>query len=294
MKQQGHFLLMKRSEFRDWLQKQSITRSISKLQVHHTASPNYNTRNISNGIAQQDAFACLEGMRNFHVNINKWRATGQNITIMEDGRIAISLDRDLNQVPAGIANQNSGWICIEIIGNFDANQDVMTAKQQQSVVHVYACLCDKLSIPVNTDHIAYHAWFTSSGIRLPDYSPGKSSKTCPGTSFWNHGNTVAAANKGFIPSIRSELERLQNKGTVGQPMNADDKKSFDELKDQIANITQKSTMPHIPAYAEQAINALSKMKDKNGNPVLNTVSGRSQDFYDIMTVLFRAGMFVEK
>ncbi|WP_339157312.1 peptidoglycan recognition family protein [Paenibacillus sp. FSL W8-0186] len=294
MKQQGHFLLMERSEFRDWLQKQTITRSISKLQVHHTASPNYTTRKKSNGIAHQDAFACLEGMRNYHVNTNKWRATGQNITIMEDGRIAISLDRDLNQTPAGIVNQNSGWICMEIIGNFDAHHDVMTAEQQRSVVHVYACLCDKLSIPIDTHHIAYHAWFTSSGIRLPDYTPGLSAKTCPGTSFWGHGNTVAAANQGFIPAIRQELERLQHNETVEQPMTADEKQAFDELKKQVASLTLKAALPHIPAYAQPAIDELSKMKDKNGNPVLNTVHGRSQDFYDTLTILFRAGVIAQK
>lgn len=294
MKQQGHFLLMERSEFRGWLQQQTITRSISKLQVHHTASPNYATRKKKNGVAEQDAFACLEGIRNYHINTNKWRATGQNITIMEDGRIAISMDRDLNQTPAGIANQNSGWICIEILGNFDAKHDVMAAEQRRSVVHVYACLCHKLSIPVNTSHIAYHAWFTSTGLRLPDYILGKSSKTCPGTSFWGHGNTVAAANKGFIPAIREELRRLQTENTEEQPMTADEKKTLDELRKQVENLTQKSAMQHIPAYAQSAINALSKMKDKSGKPVLNTAHGRSQDFYDIVTVLFRAGVFEEK
>ncbi|MFD3258766.1 N-acetylmuramoyl-L-alanine amidase [Paenibacillus lentus] len=290
MKQQGHFLLMNRSEFRDWLQKQKITRSINKLQVHHTASPNYATRKMKNGVAQQDPFTCLEGMRNYHVYTNKWRATGQNMTIMEDGRVAISLDRDLNQTPAGITNQNHGSICIEIIGNFDKNNDVMTNEQQQSIVHVYACLCEKLSIPVNTSHIVYHAWFTSSGIRLSDYTPGKSSKTCPGTNIWGQGNTVATANKGFIPAIKQELERLKNE-TVDQPMTANEKKAFEELKEQVASLNRKSIMQDIPDYAQPAIDALSKMKDKNGNPVLNTINGRSKDFYDIITVLFRAGLF---
>ncbi|WP_433945252.1 hypothetical protein [Paenibacillus sp. SN-8-1] len=95
MKQQGHFLLLERSEFRDWLKKQAVTRKINQLHVHHTASPNYSTRRIINGVAQQDHFVCLEGMRNFHVNPEGWSATGQNITIFEDGKIAISLDRDL-------------------------------------------------------------------------------------------------------------------------------------------------------------------------------------------------------
>ncbi|MFD3261843.1 N-acetylmuramoyl-L-alanine amidase [Paenibacillus lentus] len=205
----GNFLLLETHEFRGWLQKQKITRAITKLQVHHTASPNYTTRKMKNGIAQQDVFACLEGMRNYHINTQKWSATGQNITIMEDGRIAISLDRDLNKTPAGIAGANTGALCVEIIGNFDRGGDTMTAAQRQAVAHVYACLADKLNIPINTAHIVYHAWYTAQGSRLPDYTPGRSSKTCPGTNFWGDGNTVAAANKGFIPAIKQELERLR-------------------------------------------------------------------------------------
>ncbi len=287
----GNFLLLETHEFRSWLQKQKITRTITKLQVHHTASPNYTTRKMKYGVAQQDVFTCLEGMRNHHVNTNKWRATGQNITIMEDGRIAISLDRDLNQTPAGITGNNTGAVCIEILGNFDRGGDTMTSAQKQAVIHLYACLADKLNIPINTAHIVYHAWYTAQGVRLADYTPGRSSKTCPGTNFWGQGNTVAAANKGFIPAIKQELERLKRNETVDQPMTANEKKAFEELKEQVASLNRKSIMQDIPDYALPAIDALSKMKDKNGNPVLNTINGRSKDFYDIITVLFRAGLF---
>lgn len=217
----GNFLLLETHEFRDWLKKQKITRNINKLQVHHTASPNYTTRKIKNGIAQQDVFTCLEGMRNHHINTNKWNATGQNITVMEDGRIAISLDRDINKTPAGIAGANTGALCIEIIGNYDRGWDTMTSAQKQAVVHLYACLADKLNIPINTSNIVYHAWYTAQGDRLADYTPGRSSKTCPGTNFWGDGNTIAAANKGFILAIKAELQRIQKGGDTV----ADDKKA---------------------------------------------------------------------
>lgn len=221
MIQKGNFLLMEKSEFKDWLDKQKITRTINKLQVHHTASPNYATRKMANGIAQQDHFRCLEGMRDFHVKENGWSATGQNLTIFEDGCVALSLDRDLNQTPAGIGYANSGMICIENIGNFDINGDKMTNKQREAIVHVYACLANKLNIKVNTDNIVYHAWYKADGTRLSDYIKGQSKKTCPGTAFFGDGNTIAAAKKSFLPLIQTELDRLNKKSEPLPPASPD-------------------------------------------------------------------------
>ncbi|MNN10068.1 N-acetylmuramoyl-L-alanine amidase [compost metagenome] len=199
---------MDRSEFRPWLAAQKISRTISKLQVHHTASPNYTTRRIVNGVAQQDHFEALEGMRNFHVNKNGWSATGQNITTFEDGKIAISLDRDLNSIPAGIAGANTGALCIENLGNFDNGGDTMTDAQRETIVHLYACLCEKLGITPGSSTLVYHAWYTATGAWMGDYEAGKSSKTCPGTAFWGDGNTKSAALKGFIPAVATELSKL--------------------------------------------------------------------------------------
>ncbi|WP_091014562.1 N-acetylmuramoyl-L-alanine amidase [Paenibacillus amylolyticus] len=209
MIQKGNFLLLDIEEFRPWLQKQKITRSIDRLQVHHTASPNYTTRQLSNGFAKQDIWKCLEGMRTYHLS-QGWSGTGQNITVTESGQIAISLDRDLNKTPAGIAGSNSGAICIEIIGNFDNGGDTMTDNQKQSVIHLYACLAEKLSLSINTDTIVYHAWYApKTGTRLSDFILGKSSKTCPGTNFWGDGNSIAAAKKNFLPQIQTELNKLK-------------------------------------------------------------------------------------
>ena len=128
---------------------------------------------------------------------------------MEDGKVAISLDRHLNRVPAGIRLNNSGAICIEIIGQFDKNCDTMTESQRESVTHVYACLAEKFKLSINTDTIVYHSWFTRSGLRLKDYTPGVSSKSCPGTAFWEMV-TPLSAKKGFLPAIQKELNRLIN------------------------------------------------------------------------------------
>ncbi|WP_145413285.1 peptidoglycan recognition family protein [Paenibacillus xylanexedens] len=218
MIQQGNFLLLDINEFRTWLQKQKVTRRIKGLQVHHTGSPNYSTRKMINGIAQQDHFACLEGMRNYHINTNKWKATGQHITLFEDGKVGVSLDRDLNMTPACIYNNNAGYVGIEIIGCFDKGADTMTEVQRKATIHLYAALCERFYVPVNTDKIVYHAWFTASGTRLEDYTPGKSSKSCPGTAFFGDGNTIGTANKNFLPQVKAELNRLRNNISNATPI----------------------------------------------------------------------------
>ncbi|WMT42861.1 peptidoglycan recognition family protein [Paenibacillus sp. D2_2] len=231
----GNFILMETSEFRPWLTNQKITRSITKLQVHHTWLPNYSTR------LNQDHFKCLEGIRNSHL-ANGWSGTGQNITVFEDGKIAISLDRDLNKVPAGISGANTGALCIEIIGNFDIGGDTITSAQKQAVTHVYACLSDKLNITINTDNIVYHAWYTPSGSFLGDYDKNKSSKTCPGTNFWGDGNTKAAANKGFIKALKDEYERLKNGGDEVT------KAEFEALEKRVAAIEEANKLITAPKW----------------------------------------------
>lgn len=158
----GNFLLMEKSEFRDWLKQQAITRPIQYLQVHHTYLPNYSTRK------NQDPFKCLEGMRNSHL-ASGWNDIGQNFTILETGQIAYSLGRGLNVTPAGIKGANTGALCIEIVGNFDIGGDKMSDKQKESVIHLYACLAEKLKIPIDTNHILYHHWYDLETGRRLDY-----------------------------------------------------------------------------------------------------------------------------
>ncbi|WP_211750403.1 peptidoglycan recognition family protein [Paenibacillus sp. Marseille-Q4541] len=317
MIQKGNFLLLDKSEFREWLKKQNVARPIEYLQVHHTYLPNYTTRR------NQDPFKCLEGMRNSHLS-QGWAATGQNISVLEDGRIAISLDRNLNRIPAGIKGFNSKCICVEIVADFNVGGDKITELQKESVVHLYACLAEKFNIPINTTHIVYHAWVSVTGERLSDYIPGRSSKTCPGTAFWGDGNTIAAANKNFIPQIKAEYQRLTNPVVKDedQPMTKEEKLAFDELQatvkslskqleslvnskdvlkkgsqeqgsyikkvdERVAKLESLNSLPAPPSYAQTAIDHFEKSYDKDGNQVLNTPDGRSKVFYDIATIMYR-------
>lgn len=205
-----HFLIMTREEFRPWLQKQAINRAISRLQVHHTWSPAY--KDIKPG-GELDR---LKSMRNFHMNTNGWKEIGQNITTFPSGLIAISRGRDLNQIPAGIAGANTGAICIENLGNFDSGGDTLSDEHKATIVHLYAALAEKLRLPIDAEHLPYHAWYTSKGAWIGDYERGRSAKTCPGTNFFGAGNTRKAAEGSFLPAVRAEYARMTT-GSVSFP-----------------------------------------------------------------------------
>lgn len=234
-----------------------------------------------NGIAKQDVWKCLEGMRNFHLS-QGWSGTGQNITVLEDGRIAISLDRDLNETPAGIKGANTGALCVEIVGNFDLGGDAMTDSQRQAVIHLYACLAVKLNIPVDTSHIVYHAWYTASGMWIGDYKKGQSSKTCPGTIFFRVGNTKAAAEISLIPAVKIEIERIKNGGE--EPMTVEEKKQMEELKATVESqakwiAAQKAKEKmECPKWAEEAYEYYKEyISDRTG----------SYDFWRYLTISYR-------
>ncbi|MBT2759828.1 hypothetical protein [Paenibacillus sp. ISL-20] len=153
-----------------------------------------------------------------------------------------------------------------------------------------------------------------------------SRKTCPGTAFFGDGNTVAAAKKGFLPAIQKELNRLVNNiKEDDEPMTSSEKQEFEklqqtvkELKNELSALTNSKdvlkngiqeqgasiknvkerveSLEHkhvmdIPSYAKEAVEALTNLKDQCGNPVVNTPKGRSADFYSLVTVLYRAGVF---
>lgn len=124
---------------------------------------------------------------------------------------------------------------------------------------------------------------------MRDFTPGKSSKTCPGTDFWGDGNTVAAAKKNFLPQIQEELNRLkgQNKNISkgDQPMTIQEQADFQALQEQVKQLTSKLSMDKIPEWAMEACVAA-----KNAGAV-DTTSGGSYDFYRLITVMYRKGFF---
>jgi len=197
-KQDGKFVLFDIPEFAVWLASTSFTRVISILQVHHTFQPDYSTFNRVN-----DHFALLKNMERFHMIDRGFSEIAQNLTTFPDGLVAIC--RSFDTIPAGIKGANQRGLCVENLGNFDADQDVMTPQQQDCILKLYAHLCRRFSLPADSNSIQYHHWWDlNTGLRT---NGSGTTKTCPGTKFFS-GNSVTDAETGFIPLVSRELAAL--------------------------------------------------------------------------------------
>jgi uncharacterized protein YraI len=189
------FTLMTIDEFEQWMATRQVARTVLTLQEHHTFSPGY--ANFKNN----NHFALLVGMKNYHVNYNGWSDIGQHFSTFPDGMIATG--RSLEWSPACIFGRNANAICVENIGYFDKGKDVMTAAHRDTIVRSAAAIAKRFALPVNTDRIVYHHWFDlRSGARTNGNSG--SVKTCPGTAFFG-GNKVADAEQNFLPLVRKAL-----------------------------------------------------------------------------------------
>ena len=137
-------------------------------------------------------------MRDHHVNYNGWKDIGQHFSISPDGSILTG--RSLEEIPAGIYGFNSNAICIENVGNFDSVKDKMTSIQKEAIIKVTALLCQKFSIPINSNRIVYHHWYNLvTGFR--DNGTGNN-KSCPGTAFFGR-NKVTDCEKTFLPLVQN-------------------------------------------------------------------------------------------
>lgn len=178
------------TEFEGWLKNLKVSRTILKIQQHHTYLPAYVHFNGNNHFERQ------KGMKDYHINQNGWADIGQHFTIFPDGTILTG--RSLEKSPACITGQNANSVCIENFGDFDKGKDIMTGQQADAIVKVTALLCSKFNLQVNTNTIVYHHWFNlSTGVRNNGTGNNKS---CPGTNFFG-GNKVADCQKNFLPLI---------------------------------------------------------------------------------------------
>ena len=189
-------------EFKNWLKNKSVSRTVTKLQIHHTGSPSYSNFFKSNG-THEDELVRQNNMKSFHVNSRGMSDIAQHFTVFPNGKIVTG--RSLNSNPAGITGWNTGAICVEIYGNFDKGQDVMKSAQKRAVVMLYGELCKKFKLTPSTNTIRCHAWFTSGGTYLGDYYPAKSRKSCPGTAFMGFGNSKSAIANNFIPLVKNYI-----------------------------------------------------------------------------------------
>ena len=196
------------SEFRTWLKKQKVYRTVTRLQVHHMWLPDYSCWAKDNALRRQ------KNTKDFHIHTNHWDDIAQHFSVYPNGHIVTG--RSLNKTPIGIRGWNTNAICVEIYGNFDKGHDKMTAKQKEAVIGLYGELCKKFDIPVNSTHIRPHAWFTAGGTYLGDYSPSRSAKSCPGTNFMGIGNTKKAFVK-FYQMIKDYMNGKKEEPKVEKP-----------------------------------------------------------------------------
>lgn len=191
----GRFTKFSVSEFETWIAGISVSRTVTRVQQHHTYIPSYSQFNGSNH------FSLQSGMRNHHVNNNGWSDIGQHFSIFPDG--AIVTGRSLNKSPACIYGANARSICIENVGFFDAGKDDMRNEQKDAVIAVTAAILRRFgAIPQNSTGIVYHHWFDlNTGARR---NGAGTTKSCPGTNFFG-GNKVADFDANFLPLIKASL-----------------------------------------------------------------------------------------
>ena len=185
------------NEFKSWLNKQNVTRKVTRLQVHHMWMPDYSCWPKDNPLRRQ------KNTKDYHINHNKWGNIAQHFSIFPDGHIVTG--RSLNSTPIGITGWNTNAICIEIYGDFDKGKDNMTEAQKKAVIGLYGELCKKFKLTPSTYTIRPHCWFTAGGTYLSDYSSSRSAKTCPGTNFMGIGNTKKSFVNEFYPMIKKYI-----------------------------------------------------------------------------------------
>ncbi|MCL6588711.1 MAG: N-acetylmuramoyl-L-alanine amidase [Firmicutes bacterium] len=194
MDKNGKFILFTPEEFKKWLNENKFIRKIKLIQNHHTFMPSYAE------FKKNNHFQLLKNMEEYHVKSRGFNEIAQNLTTFPDGKVAVC--RSINTIPAGIKGANQFGICIEHLGNFDMDGDQMTEEHRHCIISINASLCKKFKLSPSADTIVYHHWW--------DLDTGKRTngtgnvKSCPGTNFFG-GNSVAAAQKNFIPLVKQAM-----------------------------------------------------------------------------------------
>ncbi len=196
MQKKDKYILFSLAEFDGWLSETGIDRAIRLIQNHHTYIPGYKHFTGNNH------FQLLEGMERAHIE-RGFSEIAQNLTTFPDGSIAVC--RPIDKIPAGIKGANQTGICIENLGNFDDNGDVLSGQHRESIIKLNVLLCRKFALTPDSSTIVYHHWYDlNSGSRTNGTGVTKS---CPGTNFFG-GNTVLSAETNFIPLVSESLLSL--------------------------------------------------------------------------------------
>lgn len=154
------FQCLSPEEFADLLARFPFKRQINAVHMHHTWRPNH---------AQDQGLKSVEGMWQYHTQVNGWSDIAQHITISSNGNIWTG--RSWNQPPASAAGHNGnreiGPFMVEMIGDFDEGHDRFEGRQWEVVLEVIARVQLQFNLPVES--LKFHNQM--------------SRKSCPGTSL---------------------------------------------------------------------------------------------------------------
>ena len=128
------------NEFKAWLKKQKVTRTINKLQVHHMDLLNYSTwEKTDKKVFTEPHFGRTQSLNDYGRRTRGREASdghghyiAQHFNVFPDGMITTG--RHLNSKPISIRGWNDGAICIEIYGDFDKGHDKMTKEQKEAII----------------------------------------------------------------------------------------------------------------------------------------------------------------
>jgi hypothetical protein len=156
-----------------------FTRRIESVHMHHTWRPNHAD------FATRPPIATIEGMYNFHTQVNHWSDIAQHITIDPRGRIWTG--RNWNVQPASSTGFNgtaqAGPFMFETIGDFDEGRDAFEGAQKESAIGVVVSLLKRFKLPVEA--VRFHHQM--------------STKTCPGS---------AIKRETFLAEVQTALDAM--------------------------------------------------------------------------------------
>lgn len=227
------FIQMNTKELIEYVKNFKFKRNITQWHIHHTWSPNYGHFKGDNHQALQ------QGMKNYHVNTQKWSDIAQHFSLFPDG--VWLLGRDLNVTPASITGWNTGALCVEMIGNFDKGHDIMTDAQKEAILEVSSFMTKAIGLEMK-----FHRDSPTAG------------KSCPGTGI---------DRDEFFKAVEAWGRKIEAPKT--RELKDWEKKVFEEcLKNGI--ITNKSWLD-IPDEKMDVVHTLAML-----NNMFNIVKGNSQ------------------
>ena len=170
-------------QFAELLRHFVARRQITSIHLHHTWRPNH---------AQWRGLATLEAIRRYHIEQRGFSDIAQHLTIDPSG--GIWTGRDWSRSPAsstGIdpltkkranGDSKSGPFMIEMVGDFDDGQDILSGAQKDTVLQVLALLMRRFKLaPAAQAVITHHEM---------------NAKSCAGSSLWAESKAIANARTG--------------------------------------------------------------------------------------------------